>query len=83
MAKRKEEVPGKLLNPKLVAVGQKLRRIRIERGYTNYDFFAWEHKLTPSQYLSMETGKNFKMESLLKVLEIYDMKVSDFFSDID
>lgn len=61
------------------AVGEKLRKMRVEKGYSGYDFFAWEHGLSPRQYLNMEQGKNFTMSSLMRVLDIHGISMEDFF----
>ena len=79
--KEKSTKPG--ISPRMAAVGDKLRKIRVERGYSGYDFFAWENKLSPRQYLNMEQGKNFTMNSLIKVLDIHGIKLNEFFSDLD
>lgn len=76
--KKLEQLPDK----RLKAIGSKLRQIRIEKGYGSYDFFAWENKLSRIQYLNMEQGKNFTLKSLLKVLDIHGMTLSDFFEKL-
>jgi len=63
-------------------IGKKLRKIRIEKGYSNYDFFAWENNLSPKQYLNMEQGKNFTINSLIRILEIHEMTLEEFFKGI-
>ena len=70
------------ISPRMIAVGDKLRRIRLEKGYSGYDFFAWENKLSPRQYLNMEQGKNFTMNSLIKVLDIHGITLEDFFEGL-
>lgn len=69
-------------NPRMIAVGQRLREIRIEKGYTSYDHFAWEHKISRKQYLNMEQGKNFTMASLLRVLDAHGITLEDFFKGL-
>lgn len=67
---------------RMKAVGNKLKVIRTERGYSSYDFFAWEHKLSRHTYLNMEQGKNFTMNSLIKVLDIHGITLEDFFEGL-
>ena len=71
------------ISPRMKAVGEKLRKMRIEKGYSGYDFFAWEHKLSPRQYLNMEQGKNFTMASLIKVLDIHAITLEEFFKGLE
>jgi hypothetical protein len=71
-----------LSDKRIKAVGKRLRELRIENGYTSYDFFAWENKIPRMQYLNMEQGKNFTLKSLLRVLDIHEMSLEDFFKGL-
>ncbi len=70
-------------SPRMKAVGDKLKAIRTERGYSSYDFFAWENKLSRHSYLNMEQGKNFTMNSLIKVLDIHGITLEEFFKGLE
>lgn len=63
-------------------IGLRLRKIRIEKGYTSYEFFAWEHKIPRVQYYNMEKGKNFTMKSLLRVLDALGVSPAEFFIEM-
>lgn len=67
---------------KLRLMGEKLRRLRLGKGYGSYDFFAWEHQIPRMQYLKMEQGKNYTMKSLFRVLKALDITSEEFFKDI-
>ena len=75
--KHKKGVPD--VGSRMHSVAEKLRKIRLERGYSGYDFFAWENQLSPRQYLNMEQGKNFTMKSLIRVLDIHGITLEEFF----
>lgn len=66
---------------RLKKIGAKLRRIRLERGYTSYESFAWDHELPRMQYWRMENGKNFTFISLIKILDALEMPLSEFFDE--
>ena len=66
---------------RLKQIGAKLRRIRLERGYTSYESFAWDHELPRMQYWRMENGKNFTFISLIKILDALEMPLSEFFNE--
>ena len=66
---------------RLKKIGAKLRRIRLERGYTSYESFAWDHELPRMQYWRMENGKNFTFVSLIKILDALEMPLSEFFDE--
>lgn len=67
---------------KLKLIGEKLRQLRISKGYGSYDFFAWEHRIPRMQYLKMEQGKNYTMKSLFRVLKALDITFEEFFKGI-
>lgn len=64
-------------------VGEKLKQIRVEKGYTSYRKFSDEFSIEPKQYWRLEEGKSdFKFSSLLRVLEIHRIDLEEFFKDI-
>lgn len=70
-------------NPTLVKIGEKVKRLRkTNPDYANYEVFAWENKINKITVYRIETGQNYKMDSLLRVLDALNVNVSDFFSDI-
>lgn len=62
-------------------LGNKLRELRIERGFTNYEQFAFEHNLPRAQYGRYEQGQDLRFSSLLKVLKALDISLEDFFKE--
>jgi len=40
-------------DPRIIQAGKKLRELRIEKGFSSYEAFAWEHGINRVQYLSM------------------------------
>ncbi|MBC3541407.1 helix-turn-helix domain-containing protein [Rufibacter sediminis] len=66
----------------LKAIGERLKAIRIQKGYTSYEAFALDHDLGRMQYWRLEKGEaNLTMKSLLKVLSIHNMTIQEFFSE--
>lgn len=68
---------------RLRKIGAKLRKLRIEAGYSNYEFFAWEHKIPRSSYQYIEEGRNCQLTTLMKILNIHGISLKEFFSDIE
>ena len=60
-------------------LGNKLRALRIEQGYSNYEQFAYEHNLPRAQYGRYEQGQDLRFSSLLKVLKAFNMSLEEFF----
>lgn len=65
----------------LANLGNKLRELRIEKGFTNYEQFAFEHNLPRAQYGRYEQGQDLRFSSLLKVLKAFDISLEDFFKE--
>lgn len=66
----------------LKAIGERLKEIRIQKGYTSYETFAIDHDLGRMQYWRLEKGEtNLTMRTLYKVLEIHQISLKDFFSE--
>lgn len=64
----------------LIKIGNKLRQLRIEKGYTSYETFAFDYDIPRMQYWRMEKGKtNVTIKSLKKVLDIHGISFKDFF----
>ena len=65
----------------LTKLGNRLRELRIERGFTNYEQFAFEHNLPRAQYGRYEQGQDLRFSSLLKVLKALDITLAEFFKE--
>jgi len=69
---------------RLIAIGKKVRQLRKSNpDFTNYEVFAFTHKINKVTLQRIERGDNFNMESLMKVLDALNVKLSAFFNDID
>jgi transcriptional regulator with XRE-family HTH domain len=64
----------------LVNLGKRLKEIRMERGYTNYEQFAFDNELPRAQYGRYEKGQDLRFSSLVKVLKALDISLEEFFS---
>ena len=49
-------------------LGTRLKELRIKKGYTSHEIFAYEHNLGRVQYWRHESGTNITMKSLIKLL---------------
>jgi len=68
-------------NNSVEKLGKKLKALRIAKGYTNADFFAYEHNISRSQYSRYEVGQNVRFNTLIKLLEIHNLSLKEFFSE--
>jgi len=62
-------------------IGDRLRQLRKERGYSSAESFAYDHDLPRVHYWRIESGKvNVTIQSLHKILAIHRLTLEDFFS---
>ena len=64
-------------------IGGKFKELRIAAGYTSYETFALEFELSRRYYWGVENGQNITIDYLVKLLNIHQVGLSDFFNDID
>ncbi len=64
-------------------MGEKLKHLRQEKGYTSHESFAYDYDLPRAQYWKIESGKaNLTFRSLLRLLEIHEMTIEEFFKSL-
>lgn len=82
MAKPDKAAPSRT-DKRLLAIGQHLRRLRRQKGYTSYEKFAYDHDLPRVGYGNHEQGGNLTMSSLLRLLDIHGITLAEFFQQAD
>jgi transcriptional regulator with XRE-family HTH domain len=75
-----EKKPKKQPNDDLQQLGKRIRDLRIKKGYTNYENFAFEHNIPRAQFGRYEQGHDLRYSSLLKVVRALGMTMEEFFS---
>jgi hypothetical protein len=73
----------KKIDARILKIAEKLKKMRIEKGFTSYEHFAWDNEIGRQQYWRLEKGHNFTMETLLKILDIHKMTLEEFFKGLD
>lgn len=71
------------MNPEkqLELLGKRFRELRIEKGYDNYEFFAYDNRINRVQYGRYENGANISFVTLIKVLNALEISVTEFFAE--
>jgi DNA-binding XRE family transcriptional regulator len=77
MEKSKEE-----LDKEILQVAEKIKALRIEKGSTSYENFAFTHDINRVQYYRIEKGQNITLKTLIKVLKIHNLTLQEFFKDL-
>lgn len=68
------------INSQLDNLGKRIREVRKDKGYANYEQFAFDNELPRAQYGRYEKGQDLRFSSLVKVLRAMDISLKDFFS---
>lgn len=67
----------------LKRIGERLKYFRKKAGYTNYEYFAYDHNISRPQYGKYEAGANIQLNTLIKILKAMNVTLEDFFKGID
>ncbi len=68
---------------RLRSIGDKIKKLRVEAGYTSYAKFAIAIDMGRKQYWRLEKGYNFTMNSLFRILDAHKMTLREFFKDLE
>ena len=76
-----EKDKQKLKEEDLKVLAERIRSLRIKKGYSNYENFAFEHDIARAQYGKYEKGEDLRYSSLMKVIRALGVSVNEFFSE--
>lgn len=62
-------------------LGARLKSLREQKGYSNYEKFAYDKNIHRAQYGRYEKGEDLRVSSLVKVVAAFDMTLAEFFSE--
>jgi transcriptional regulator with XRE-family HTH domain len=62
-------------------LANRIKSLRIQKGYSSYETFAFENGIHRAQYGRYEIGTDMQYTSLLKVAKAFDMTLEEFFSE--
>tara|TARA_R110002096_G_scaffold184679_1_gene363263 strand:- start:4947 stop:5180 length:234 start_codon:yes stop_codon:yes gene_type:complete len=70
------------MDKRIIDIGKRLKELRLKKGYTSYETFAWDNEIPRIQYWRMEKGTNFTISSLLRVLDTHNLTLEEFFKGL-
>ena len=79
--KKKKPIPVKKIPSDILKMANRLKSLRVKKGFTSYEAFAYEHGLSRALYGRYEKGKDLRYSSLVKVVKAFDMTLEEFFSE--
>jgi transcriptional regulator with XRE-family HTH domain len=63
-------------------LGVRIKQLRIAKGYSSYEYFAYEHKLGRAQFGRYERGtEDIRYSTLLKIVKAFGMTLEEFFGE--
>ena len=63
-----------------VWISKRLKELRKEKGFNNYEHFAYELGMSRSAYWRIEKGSNFEMKTLFRICKLLEISVQEFFN---
>src|SRR5689334_13224288 len=63
-------------------LGERIRALRIAKGYSNYEYFAFENGISSSQYARYERGEDMRFSTLAGLMAAFKMTPAEFFDYI-
>jgi len=61
-------------------ISKRLKELRKEKGFNNYEHFAYELGMSRSAYWRIEKGSNFEMKTLFRICKLLGISVQEFFT---
>lgn len=61
-------------------LGDKIRSLRKQKGYSNADIFAYENDIDRSQYGKYERGMDMTFSSIVRITDALGVTLQDFFA---
>ena len=61
-------------------IGKRIRELRIDKGYSSQESFAYDANIPRAQYGRYEAGTNITILSLNKIIKFHKITLEDFFS---
>lgn len=71
----------KALTEDVQKLAERIRTLRIAKGYSNYELFAYEHEISRSQFGRYEKGEDLRYSSLVKLVKAFGMTMQEFFAE--
>jgi transcriptional regulator with XRE-family HTH domain len=66
----------------LQILGERIKALRIAKGYTSYETFAYENNFNRSQFGRYENGEDLRYSSLLRVIRALGITPAEFFNEV-
>lgn len=69
------------INNELQKLGNRIKALRLERGYTSYEHFAYAHDISRAQFGRYERGLDLRYSTLIRIINAFEITVEEFFGE--
>lgn len=66
------------LDPRIQELCERLKQIRIDRGYKSYEHFALDNGLGRMSVWRVENGSNLTLQTLFRYLDLHGLSLEEF-----
>ena len=81
--KQNQNIKNEEEDIRIQKIANKIKELRIQKGYSSHEAFAWDNDINRVQYWRIEKGTNITMKTLLSILDIHKVSLSEFFRDME
>lgn len=85
MRQGKDKKPEKVVkqsNKDLIKLGERIKELRIKKGYSSYEVFAYDHNFSRTQFGRYEKGEDLRYTSLIRVIKALEVSPDEFFKGL-
>lgn len=76
----KEKTPP---DSRLIKLGNRIKELRIKKGYSSHENFAYDHEFNRAQWGRYEAGQDDpRYTTLLKIAKSFDMTLSELLKEV-
>lgn len=68
-------------HPDIQKLARRIKELRIQQGYSNYETFAFKHEISRTQYGRYEKGEDLRFTSLMKLIRAFGLTPEEFFGE--
>jgi transcriptional regulator with XRE-family HTH domain len=79
--KKKSKKPELDIEDQLQKLGKRIKQLRIAKGYSNYESFAYENNIHRAQFGRYEKGQDLRFSTFIRLLNTFGISPKDFFSE--
>jgi len=83
MKNKRSDTQNSNEDQRIIRIANKIKELRIEKGYSSHETFAWDNNLNRVQYWRIEKGSNITLKTLILILDIHKISLSSFFKDLE